>query len=609
MNDPQQLVEAYFDRDLTPEETAQLRGWLAASEENRRSFAHDAMLYLGLPDALQEAAVSEEISDRALLRSLDSEASSPAENFLEVLQSLSPDDEQLPVVDITDRVMQEVAQARYEARRAKAMQQARKEAQLAKDVKPAGTPAWAIYGGAIAACLAVALVVWRPSPPARPTNSIPPPVAETQRPTSPAPPHAPAPVAKVLSTVRAVGPGGVALQPEQTLYGGAFTLDSGLAQLAFEDGAVVTVQGPARLRLEDAGRLVLESGQLVARSDAGQFVVETPRGTVTDLGTAFGVVYQAGRLEAHTFEGLIEVSRTDVPGQAAVSLRAGGAIGIDDTGVQAMQADALRFVSEKEYAVHRRAESGDAEARWAAAAYELRRHPGLILYLSPDVARSAGLAASINLTGSDSPGEQRQRGSASDDALVASLQGRSVFHFDEASDRLTYQLPESYQNLTLSCWVQVPANPRIGLHALVMAGGDSPGDLHWQLSHGVAGGWTGRLGCFHEITDQGHHLFQDMDTALPNLSPAGSWVHLTTTIDVAGGVSRTYVNGQLSGSQPLMRSDQVCLGEVQVGNWNRIPGVGDFERFLDSAISDLAIFDVTLSDQEVKELYETTVRP
>ena len=277
MNSPQALVEAYFDRGLSPEEALQLRRWLAESEEHRRSFARDAMLYLGLPDALHEAALSEEISDQALLHSLDAESVGGASDFMELLQSLSPDDEPLPVVDITSRVMEEVAQARYEARREKALQQARR---ALPETKPSGAPAWAIYCGAIAACLTVAVIVWKPSAPNAPSASPPPPVVETHRPTHNTAPASPQPIATILSTVRAVGPEGAALLAEQSLYEGDFTIDSGLAQLAFANGAVVTLEGPARLRLIDAGRLALDSGELFARSEAGQFVVETPRGVV-----------------------------------------------------------------------------------------------------------------------------------------------------------------------------------------------------------------------------------------------------------------------------------------------------------------------------------------
>lgn len=79
--------------------------------------------------------------------------------------------------------------------------------------------------------------------------------------------------------------------------GERLVLNSGLAEVAFADGAVVLLEGPADFRLESAGAGRLQIGRLFAKvpPQATGFVVNTPTAMLTDLGTEFGaVVNRAG---------------------------------------------------------------------------------------------------------------------------------------------------------------------------------------------------------------------------------------------------------------------------------------------------------------------------
>jgi hypothetical protein len=87
---------------------------------------------------------------------------------------------------------------------------------------------------------------------------------------------------------------------------------SGLYRLNFINGAVVAIEGPADFAIESGTRLRLHSGRLNAwcPESAHGFQVATATGTVTDLGTSFGVSASAdGSSDFLVLDGLIEVSR------------------------------------------------------------------------------------------------------------------------------------------------------------------------------------------------------------------------------------------------------------------------------------------------------------
>ncbi|MCE9557020.1 MAG: FecR domain-containing protein [Planctomycetes bacterium] len=133
---------------------------------------------------------------------------------------------------------------------------------------------------------------------------------------------------------------GASTQAGDTLNAGQqLLLHSGSAEITFNSQARVILEGPAELTIVDAAACRLAGGKLVARvpDPAKGFKVHTPDGTVTDLGTEFGVYVdaradqQASReeeqqpsggpqfngkqpavTEVHVFRGQVEVARSEV---------------------------------------------------------------------------------------------------------------------------------------------------------------------------------------------------------------------------------------------------------------------------------------------------------
>ncbi len=94
---------------------------------------------------------------------------------------------------------------------------------------------------------------------------------------------------------------------------GRLHLEEGLARVAFDSGAEITLEGPAELDLKDAMLARLERGRLSAHVSplAKGFTVDTPAAQIVDLGTTFGVEVDArGDAEVHVFKGLVELAPT-----------------------------------------------------------------------------------------------------------------------------------------------------------------------------------------------------------------------------------------------------------------------------------------------------------
>jgi hypothetical protein len=80
-------------------------------------------------------------------------------------------------------------------------------------------------------------------------------------------------------------------QPGAALPPGPLRLETGLAELVFEDGAVAVLEGPAELDLLDRSGAFLSRGRVVLHcpADGSGFRLETPTSRLRDLGTEFGV--------------------------------------------------------------------------------------------------------------------------------------------------------------------------------------------------------------------------------------------------------------------------------------------------------------------------------
>ncbi|HEY2158952.1 MAG TPA: FecR domain-containing protein, partial [Isosphaeraceae bacterium] len=90
---------------------------------------------------------------------------------------------------------------------------------------------------------------------------------------------------------------------------------SGTLKLAFDSGAMVSLEGPADLRVLSGMLIHVVRGRISARVEEGVkgFAIETPNTLIVDQGTEFGVeVDAAGQTDVVVFEGLVDLSCPEV---------------------------------------------------------------------------------------------------------------------------------------------------------------------------------------------------------------------------------------------------------------------------------------------------------
>jgi hypothetical protein len=100
---------------------------------------------------------------------------------------------------------------------------------------------------------------------------------------------------------------------------GELHCNSGMLKLAFDSGALVTLEGPVNLNVLSGMRIRALRGRITARVDdrSKGFAIETPSTLVVDLGTKFGVeVDESGRTGVVVFEGQVDLSRPDASDSA-----------------------------------------------------------------------------------------------------------------------------------------------------------------------------------------------------------------------------------------------------------------------------------------------------
>ncbi len=126
---------------------------------------------------------------------------------------------------------------------------------------------------------------------------------------------APAPVARLTGTAECNWGQAVAAPELGTAFaaGQKISFSSGAIELVFDVGVRAVVQGPAHLDLVAPGRVFLHAGKMsseIMRPEARGFEVQTPKGSVVDLGTEFGVaVTPSEDVQVHVFKGEVVVEQ------------------------------------------------------------------------------------------------------------------------------------------------------------------------------------------------------------------------------------------------------------------------------------------------------------
>ena len=95
--------------------------------------------------------------------------------------------------------------------------------------------------------------------------------------------------------------------------GRRLAIREGLLQVCFDSGASIIVQGPAGIDLQSSNSVSLHNGSMTADVpvEGRGFAVRTPNATLIDLGTRFGIAWEAGQTDVEVFEGSVIVRPVD----------------------------------------------------------------------------------------------------------------------------------------------------------------------------------------------------------------------------------------------------------------------------------------------------------
>ncbi len=279
---PADLIQCYLENELSESDRGALQDWLEEDAAHLQQFVMEAFIDSQLRGVLRDTKVRQDLL--SLARDGDLAAMPDATGVA------APHDAQLA----TSRRQRGSAGKANHARR----------------FFPSVAAVVAVVAS-LAACIVVVFVATSRRPGGEQVAAQPDTQLQT---TPPALPNIGA-VAQVSRAVR-VRWSGEEIEPGQRLTAGqSLALDAGVLELTLDLGVRVVVQAPAVVKLESAASLRLEKGKLSAEITdvrARGFRVNTPRESIVDQGTEFGVeVTPQGSSRVHVFKGAVDITSSD----------------------------------------------------------------------------------------------------------------------------------------------------------------------------------------------------------------------------------------------------------------------------------------------------------
>jgi ferric-dicitrate binding protein FerR (iron transport regulator) len=376
-------------------------------------------------------------------------------------------------------------------------------------------------------------------------------------------------------------------------------LKSGAVQIEFNSGARMILEGPAALELISPEEARLNFGKLSARvpAPAHGFKVYTPDGTVTDLGTEFGLVREKAQpLKLEVFEGKVEVA-TDAATRPRI-LKAGEGVQVNATRVQPLRAaDHPKFLSIAELA---RRESAELRARyegWRQAEHSLDSDPAMLVHLDFEDQQNADRTLSNHAAET----------LASSRAMVFGCdwgEGRwpekGALEFNRANDRVLVSVPGTFQSLTYLAWLRVDSLPN-DWNALALVDTFRTGETHWQIRKDGSLEFSVRIQGGKSGWD---HLVSD---PVVTRDYFGKWIQLAAVYDGQSKTMILYLNGRRVSSKTA-RTRVLTLGVLELGNWSPTAKGADANyrlRDFHGRMDEFALLSRALSDEEIRREYET----
>jgi ferric-dicitrate binding protein FerR (iron transport regulator) len=399
-------------------------------------------------------------------------------------------------------------------------------------------------------------------------------------------------VARLVRHVRArfaYGPAGEAVPANDAgMPQGTYELEAGIIELESTSGVLLTVEAPAVFTLVDDQLIRVENGRIAAHvpPSAVGFRVETASATVVDLGTDFAVEAIRGtKSEVHVFNGEVQINLHGSKASSATPLHlvTGEAARIDFlTGMPSgIDLDEQRFLRRLDTQPH----------AYTRRILDLR--PAVYYPMEP--AGDATFLEDLGAQGADAKinfGRAKQSvWAAGKIGLAFALGGPAQQTYASAG----YYPQAAGDQLSVVAWVNARSRPRWASIAKNWAGADW-GQFHFGLYFD-----SGELEA--HIQDSSNKEITVKDT-VP--LPLGVWHHVAFVAD--GNTLRLYRDGQEVSSVPYSRlKSNPQIKSLAIGTKLNLEGDAPEEQHYnmwDGRLDELAIFNIALSSEEIRSLYE-----
>lgn len=379
-----------------------------------------------------------------------------------------------------------------------------------------------------------------------------------------------------------------AIAPGTPLSPGVLELKSGIAEIEFYQGARVLVEGPVELQLVSSGEATCSRGKLSAQvpPQAKGFRINTPKGTIVDLGTEFGLDVSAQNVEVHVFKGEVELHQPEV---TMKSLKEGEAMAMAGK-TAALPANASSFASLNEIGARSALSQRSQFEKWQVSSARLNTDAGLRLRFDFQDDEGARSLRNHAVNGAH----------IADGSIVGASwttgrwPGKRALEFRNVSDRVRLNIPGETHALTMAVWVRVHGLDR-AFNSLFMSERWGDRKIHWQITREgkVRLGVAGSQGVGHA----------DHDTdVLFTPERFGRWTHLAVVFDPATKEVRHYANGELLTHSRLKEVAPLKIGIAELGNWNDRSTGAVAIRHLSGAMDEFSLWDRVLSDTEIAAL-------
>ena len=391
--------------------------------------------------------------------------------------------------------------------------------------------------------------------------------------------------------------------------GRKYSLASGLMEITYGTGSRVILQGPVTYEVEAKNGGYMSVGKLTGKATteaARGLTIRTPTATVTDLGTEFGVeVDKNGMTRSHVFRGSVRLESIGSDGARSapriVHANESAAVERDNSQgrmtVQPIVLDPTVFVRSAQLAKLADEQKLKPFQRWQAYSNELRRDPSLLAYYDfQQKPGEPGVLSNVAANGNKSLDGVVQQATWTNGRMP----GKHALLFQNESDYVQLNLPQTVDDLTLAAWVNVTSlhqelyKGRPSFNGLLMsATWNRSGQVHWQFDSqgrarftqfGINNGRDGREWKSSPVFDQAR---------------LGRWTHVAVTFD-RSAQSRFYVNGRLIDDIPAENRQRIpiCIGSAQIGGWEME------SRIFNGWIDELAVFGRVLGSDNIQKMFE-----